>query len=719
MRFIYLQRGGTFVIEDRLVERPVPIRLSGMAVSLCPQGAHTLIATLRKHAQTTRALFVDHPATAAVHIGDIWSVTGIYQHHIEYGIVFQVQTAARLSPRGPALGPWLAMHVPGLSQFAAARASQRAGPSLLRWIVTPTSSLSAAISRPMSLSQRAVARQLLLKNRLEASISQLLARWELHALAPAAVRAWGPSARTLIQDDPYHLLAFATFQPLDLALRKHGVVEMHASQRCAASVEQALLLALASGNTAVTRSFVCLAASALAEVPLWQIEHSCAQGIAAGRFILLPDDTIQLRGQHSIEDALARRLTAMAIAPARTNRLLSHLIRSPQPQPGGSGQYLVFRQASHMARCRIFITPTPRVADVLIHGRDPHLLELTGQPDWASPADERARMSVYAFLQHQRFTPLPPGTVIHLHEAQTLNNASLLQVLVVVPEDGSIVLIGRRPRSPPCGQGWPWRDLLACDRVHKTIISDPGSTTPMDRRYQAWLSGEKQVWQPYIAGCEDAGLYRLHVMSAQLCNAATGVHYQAGGPATVFILAGNSLCEQLNTAIHNALMRLEGYPDEAIIPFLPGEPVFDHGLLFPDIPDFVRGQVQRPDVPRGAANAALQASVVIRFEGISHRVDASAFHTLRLGHAVSWEHSGHCQIATVIMIINKEIPVAEMSALLHRACELAHLRIILITDIPSGDFPDIPIGTDMQCRTTGLVARLDCRVPVERQRSEP
>jgi exodeoxyribonuclease V alpha subunit len=181
-------------------------------------------------------------------VGEVWIVAGEVEHHARYGEQFLASECRYAVPTGRLLIRYLADN-PAFEGIGEGKAKALWAAFGDRLVPTLTSGDARALETVLTPS---MAEKLVTAWLSKAAEVDLMAFLDAHGfdlrLAAKLNRVWGDRARDMLDANPYYLLAFASWKPVDLAAARLGVAKDD-SRRLVGAVESALYDRLQRGHT--------------------------------------------------------------------------------------------------------------------------------------------------------------------------------------------------------------------------------------------------------------------------------------------------------------------------------------------------------------------------------------------------------------------------------------------------------------------------------------
>ena len=188
--------------------------------------------------------------------GKVWRFLGRAMHHPMGGELWQVQRGERALPPGALISRFLSYHIPGLVEYRAARWQKRWPGSLgdaltraryteLAEVLAPHPLADCWATQAVEYWQRQTHHLALVREMNEHEASDELAAHMLDH--------YGEAAAAMLNDDPYRMLAFASFATVDAIAGNLGV-QSHDLRRLRGAVDDLMHQALDVGRDALPDS---------------------------------------------------------------------------------------------------------------------------------------------------------------------------------------------------------------------------------------------------------------------------------------------------------------------------------------------------------------------------------------------------------------------------------------------------------------------------------
>lgn len=463
-----------------------PARLSGSVEHVIFRNPRSGYAVLRVRPEDRGEPIVLVGPGAALEPGDLVAAEGAWHDDRTWGRQFR---AERLEAR-----PTTTLE--GLRAYLATGAVKGVGPALADRLVAAFGAALPEIitDRPERLTEidgigTVLATRIHDAWQAQRDRRELLVFLQGHGLGPGralrVVEALGTDAMARIAADPY-LLARAVpgigFHQADLFARDLGIAA-DAAERLAAALAHALVEAQADGHAAMPRAALTARAAALTEVAPDRIATVLDAEIAAGRLVARSDEDGALIFPPALdraEETIARSLARLAKAPARWR------IADPSAAIDAAEQRLGLRLAAAQraaidAALRhrlVVITGGPGTGKTtLLRGLLMVLEETAAQIVLAAPTGRAARRlgeqaggtarTLHRLLEadpsrgfaRNAQRPLQ-GELVVVDEASMLDLALTEALLLALPADAALLLVGDVDQLPSIGPGQVLSDII-------------------------------------------------------------------------------------------------------------------------------------------------------------------------------------------------------------------------------------------------------------------
>lgn len=442
-----------------------------------------------------RTVLSPHVAPRDPEDGETWRITGVEEAHERYGIQIHASVALPLLPSGRTIVRYLATNrrFAGIGWKTAGRLWDALGERLYDALARNDLPLLADVIGPDRAVEVVQGFGLLAE---EIEVFRWLDRYGVSPRTAAAAAAlWGRGAIERIQADPYMLVLLEPWKVVDARALRLGLA-LDDDRRLLAAVDEALARRYKAGHTAATVSEVRAQLWNLLQFTAHRVgDRPIEKAVTAGRVILHPSGLLQSRAasfmEREIERLLAERLRrqphpaapgVVEAALAAEERAAGHPLSPRQREAvhmavscplsiicGGAGTGKTTSVKAVLAAseaCRGALPPGERdgfrYAQVALAGRAAkRIAEATG----------REASTVARFLAGIESGGRKPkrGLVI-LDESSMLDVPSVYRILVALPPEVDLLVIGDPGQLPPIGPGLPFRRMIATGAIPKVEL---------------------------------------------------------------------------------------------------------------------------------------------------------------------------------------------------------------------------------------------------------
>lgn len=440
--------------------------------------------------------------------GEAWLVAGAWQEHPVYGQQLAVRRARLLAVSGELVVQTLATHdaFPGIGRERAARLWSAFGLSLFdaleRGDADPFRELlgdelaQVFVRGWAQLHDLANTLRWLTEQRFPAALGRKVAAiygaLPIPDDVPPAERAKGPTVWHL-EDDPYRLLAFASWSATDTAARRLGV---HADdpRRAAGAVEAALTRELARGHTWATFDTVRARAQELLHCSREGASAAISEGLRRGG-VVQHGGGLQLAGTYVMERFVESRVGEMVsgqyvpaqrqLRPPLSPESVAHVIDRFEASEGYTLQ-AEQRAAVWMAMQAPFSTLSggPGVGKTTVlkaihaaaeaHGIPVIQAALSGRAAQRMAEATHRRASTIAALVRrleQGEVPLSEEPLLIIDEASMVDLATLYRLMVHFVPGVRLLLVGDVGQLPPVSFGLTFHVFVGAPSVSTTALT--------------------------------------------------------------------------------------------------------------------------------------------------------------------------------------------------------------------------------------------------------
>ena len=233
--------------------------------------------------------------------GQIWKFTGEVVNLEHYGEQFEIREGCPSLPADLLLVPFLARHVPGLTQTRAQRLWEELGNEL---VIAMEHHDVPRLARALGGSAASKIAELTVHTwATQVAYTQLaneLYQYEFtQQVLRQAVSHYGQQSLALIRDDPFRLLAFTDFGPVDQAALEHFEVPLDDKRRLMGIVDAAVYTLYDHGNSIFSQTQLEMAIHQLANLP-------SKKTIKAITLALHHERLVKINHHHMMGDGFAR-----------------------------------------------------------------------------------------------------------------------------------------------------------------------------------------------------------------------------------------------------------------------------------------------------------------------------------------------------------------------------------------------------------------------------
>lgn len=606
-------------------------------------------------------------------VGELWKISGVFQEHPDYGRQLNAMRCSAAPPKGRLVISYLAGH-PDFVGIGGARAKAlyaTFGDQLVEVLdAGDLERLAAVLSRELAQSLVVTWAE----KQAEAAVVVFLDEhgFDLR-LASKLRRIWGEQVITMLQLNPYHLLAFASWTQTDAAAAKLGVAPGD-SRRLVGAVEAALYGRLQEAHTVTSatqlkrriakllntglNSEQCQAAIDLAyqegaivgdactgyqpvgaaalEVRIAERMRSMLAGEQATQASLFPAEF----GPAWLESAICENESAQGFALNSRQReaVLMAVTKPFSVLTGGAGvgKTTVLRVVIDIAQRLEF-----KVIQMALAGRAAmRMAEATGHE----------AMTIAKFLHQAKDGKLEvtADTLVIVDEASMLDLPTTFRILKYLPDGVRLLLVGDPAQLPPIGFGLVFHRLvqsIAVPQVELTEVHRQAAATGIPAvatAIRAHLVPDLGCYRGCRPGVSFIEVHSSHIQGVlqQLADDWQGENWQVLSA----VKAGPSGIEAINGQFH------QNYEGECLngYRFRAGEPVIHL------VNDYERGLMN------GTLGRILEVShegtpgLYIDFEGTEHFIPASEVtERLELAYAISVHKAQGSQFRRVAVVITR------------------------------------------------------------------
>ncbi len=455
---------------------------SVMSVGAFPQGGAIFTGVCDDGAQV-RVVASGRAIHRSPVAGEAWEVRGIFRDDERFGIQLHAERCIYSPPRGRLLIPYLASNPAfvGIGAVKARKLYDTFGDDLTKVLS------SRAVSLLTSVLTEDAANNLVDAWADRQAEGELIGYLDSRGISPSLAtrirRAWGDASMEMLDRNPYFLLAFADWAPVDAAAQLTGTARDD-ERRLVGAVEAALYSQLRSGHTVSPRALLLKHVSRM----LQNGQQERALGLALDDGAVVGDEEVGYGcvGAAALEERVAARIRSMLAGstPVQARlfnqhgdaRLADQCVAEFERQRGiqlnDAQRAAVLMSASTpfsilMGGAGVGKTTVLRAVIDLAHrqGTAVHLMALAGraaermQESTGEPACSIARHLVSVRAGRVEVTP---DSLIIVDEASMLDLSTMYRILRTTPDGARILLVGDQAQLAPIGFGLVFH-LLAHD----------------------------------------------------------------------------------------------------------------------------------------------------------------------------------------------------------------------------------------------------------------
>jgi exodeoxyribonuclease V alpha subunit len=528
--------------------------------------------------ENVKAVLAYHsaPEAEAPQIGEIWTFTGQDETHEKYGEQLIISESFRQHPSGILLIKYIHYHIPGLGITKARRLWSVFGEKLYH--VLDEGDVDALIDKklgslPLDIANLAVEKWR--NNKIETETVRFFQQAKLStSLAIKALKFYGEDTIPKIQDNPYRLLVFTSFQVIDKRARECFQISMHDSRRMNAAVSAAVYKAYDAGHTAITEKDLIQSVKLFSELSKQEVQQAINQAVADQAVVISGENHYQGRGQASMEKFIARKVVRLLCntatkQPAYFNQKRSTDLLTEFEKLNNLALNKQQREAVKTALAHRFalIQGTKGV------GKATCLLALRHQINSNNGITVQVALSVHiakriteatlietiaieSFFLKVSEEPLPDHVKLVVAEATMIDVPTMVKLLRVLPDTGSMVLVGDSRQLPPVGPGLIFHTLSCIPNIIPTVTLTQLHYSGIPSAAQSIALEQKPVVAPFdktLSIDEQIGLYHIPANPHDISRTAVGLRHFIRNWGMVQIIAPTiSLCDDINVQLHNS-----------------------------------------------------------------------------------------------------------------------------------------------------------------------
>jgi exodeoxyribonuclease V alpha subunit len=441
--------------------------------------------------------------------GEAWGIDGEWELHPAYGPQVVVRTAALARPSGRLVVQAIsrdAKRFPGLGVSRANALWQEHGVALFGLLdagdPTPfveqlgTDLAAVLVTGWRALDQDAKAYRWLTEHGFAPGLSKkimaIYGTMPVPAAHVAAAAVMGPVVWHL-EDDPYRMLAFASWQTVDAAARRMGLVAADPRRR-AGAVEAACARALTLGHTYLPAGELSAAVARLLSVSLPTADATVAQAAARG-VVTAHAGGYQLPGTHIMEQFVERRILSMhtgRCAPAQI-RLAPPMTRARVEELLDAFDASQATTLTHEQRDAVWMAVTERISLLLggpgvgkttvlkaVHHVATAQQQTVHQAALAGRAARRMSeatgrtattiMGLQMAIDSAKLV-LDDEPLVVIDEASMCDLATVYRLLRRFPDGVRVLLVGDPGQLPPIGFGLTFHVFARAADIPRTTLT--------------------------------------------------------------------------------------------------------------------------------------------------------------------------------------------------------------------------------------------------------
>jgi len=608
-------------------------------------------------------------------VGEVWTLEGESRIHPRYGDQVHVLRASPVKPTGKLIVDFLLRHPAfdglGIGKAKAARLWAEFGPDLHGALSKGdvgrlTQVLPGEVAQKLVDAWHSVTE--------EASVVSFLDQHGFDLRLANKVRAvWPKNTLAKLNDNPYRMLAFASWEKVDRAARSLGVIE-HDSRRHVAAVEAFLYRRLDAKHTLTPRAMLLAGVRSQMQTHSLDVASAAVDQALNEHAITVTGGSYQPLGAAVMEKVVASRLREIADgAPGSARNLFStnlaaimteaiadlertarlklnarqrQAVEMAVHQPlgvltggAGTGKTAVLRVVHRIAE-QIGVP----VLQMALSGRAAQRMR---------EATERPASTIAAFLRSVERRGLDPESepLVIIDEASMLDLPLMYSLVRAMPDRARLLLVGDPYQLPPIGFGLVFHVLAASQNIPRIEL--------VEVHRQAQSSGIPQVAHqirhgvvpplPPFAGVH-AGVSFIEADKDDVIGRILRVRSEWAECNDVQILGvtrhGTSGIKNINAILHASALscksKLAGWD------LAEGDPIIYTANDYQK--ELWNGSLGRIEKIVGSNG---RQSVVCSLDGVRHEIPAEDFRRIELAYAITVHKSQGSQFNRVIVPIFK------------------------------------------------------------------
>ncbi len=431
-----------------------------------------------------------HPA-----IGEVWEITGEYRDHPKHGQQLHATGGSYSLPKGRLIINYLVSHpdFAGIGESKAKALYEAFGDGLVS--ILDSGNVEALCSvLTASMAERLV--DAWSDKRTEGAVVAFLDEHGFDVrLANKLRRVWGSQVMAMLEQNPYYMLAFASWKVTDSAARKLGITRDD-ERRLVGAAEAALYERLQNAHTLTSASRLSERVSSLLTLnertAQTAIEHALQEGAIVGN----PAAGYQPIGAAALESRIAERIRSM-IAGEVPNQfglfktevgpdwLAAAIAENEAAQ--GFGLNAHQREAVQLAATERFSvltggagvgkTTVLRIVIDIAKRLNLKVLQMALAGRAAkrmSDATGHEAMTIARFLHlaKEGLLEVTPDTLAIVDEASMLDLPTAFRILKYLPDGARLLLVGDPAQLPPIGFGLVFHRLVQSPLVPQVELTE-------------------------------------------------------------------------------------------------------------------------------------------------------------------------------------------------------------------------------------------------------
>jgi exodeoxyribonuclease V alpha subunit len=665
-----------------------------------------------------RRRYVSRSADRPPSPGESWHVTGEREWHPEFGWQIAVRTMRLTVATGRLIRHVLAgQSFPGIGEATANRLWNEIGPDLVR--VLDERDVGHLV-RVLGDHEKGRGLAMIIVERWPEVSSEpgLLAWADRHDISSALIgkliRCYGGETRSLIEADPYRLLAFDNWTGVERVATSLGVAKTDL-RRTVAACEAALYSMLDAGHTWIDDVTLRITIAKLISPAM--VDAAITTATEEGAIVACGGGW-QAAGPHAMERDAAERLALMtgSVDLRRALDVPAFLIEweATADVTLNVGQ----RQAVSLALSQrlSLVTGGAGVGKTTVlraicdgaarAGLQIELMALSGRAALriCEATDREARtITGWLALAEAGKIELRLPTLIVIDESSMVDLASFYRILRTLTSECRLLVVGDPGQLPPVGFGLTLHLLEqhhAIPRTHLIEVMRQAAQTGIPAASAAVRAGVTPSWKSFTPDDVD-GVSIERCKTRNVAAAAVRIRRSLPRAQVIGSIRGRGAPDGgtigINRALHDAYVEAHDHPDDE---FVPGEPVIwtvnDYAL------ELWNGSLGRVVGYRTDAEIGLVLDV--SFDEGGRSIPVSMLHHMEHAWAITTHKAQGSSFDTVIVPV---VPSQIMDrTLLYTAITRARRRVILVGD-PTVVDQIISSPSQASVRGTWLAQALD------------